>query len=74
MCPEDQKKLFRTIDRIEGKLDTALHGPDGKSGLIVEVDRLKTAEERRKWTLRTIGTAVTGLVINWIHSTFVKAN
>jgi hypothetical protein len=74
MCPDDQKKLFAQIDRIESKLDTALHGPDGKSGLIVDVDRLKTAEERRKWTIRTLTVAVLGLIGNWVNSTFLKSS
>jgi len=56
------------LNRIERKLDLALHGEDGKSGLIVEVDRLKQTADRQRWTMRTIGAAVMGLLANFFQS------
>ena len=50
---EDSRKLDRILRHLEG---------NGRDGLLVRVDRLEQAEQRRSWLVRVIAAAVIGLI------------
>ncbi|NLF30560.1 MAG: hypothetical protein GX591_06700 [Planctomycetes bacterium] len=50
---EDSLKLDRILRHLEG---------NGRDGLLVRVDRLEQAEQRRSWLVRVIAAAVVGLI------------
>ena len=50
---EDSQKLDRILRHLEG---------NGREGLLVRVDRLEQAEQRRSWLVRVIAAAVVALI------------
>ncbi|MFW6145748.1 MAG: hypothetical protein ACOC7R_00275 [Planctomycetota bacterium] len=50
---EDSQKLDRILRHLEG---------NGRDGLLVRVDRLEQAEQRRSWLVRVIAAVVIGLI------------
>jgi hypothetical protein len=66
------QELVAALARLEAKqdaqteklerIDRALIG-NGRAGLIVEVDRLKQSEERRKWAVRAMAGALCGVAV-----------
>lgn len=77
-------KVLQAVDELKGQkneihqhliteiatLRMLLYGDaDGKPGLILSVDRLKTAQSQRNWQIGIVYTVLVGLAINqvWIR-------
>lgn len=61
------------VKNMHEKLDAALeavYGSDSKTGLVIDVDRLKQSDARRTWLIRTLVAAMAALGLQGLAARF----